>query len=116
MVWPLARSNAGRISSVAALMAVETKALISAACAGPLKCIAKATVAATAIRRIMSSRPSIGFEAFGSDHGLCGGRGEVFDQRFGARRVLRGRGKAGREYRLVLDVRRQRADDVDAGH
>jgi hypothetical protein len=31
MAWPLARSNGGSISSVAALIAVETNALISAA-------------------------------------------------------------------------------------
>jgi hypothetical protein len=30
MLWPLARSKAGRISSVAALTAVDMKALISA--------------------------------------------------------------------------------------
>jgi hypothetical protein len=73
MLCPLARSNGGMSSSVAALIAVEMNALISAACAAALVTSSAITTANTRISQLPShliqSAPSIDvFQRFSMCH------------------------------------------------
>src|SRR5215203_2163055 len=99
-----------------AFMAVETSALISAACARPPTTRLSAIVTMTASRRIASSIRVSSLQALRPEHRKGCGRGEKFDQRLGAIGILGGSGNAGREHRHRLNVGGQRTDDVDAGH
>src|SRR6266498_1256984 len=101
MMWPLARSNGGRISSVAALIAVETKALISAAGAAPE---ASASTAMVVIRSFcMTPTRSTRFEAFGLVDRSRRRRGQRLDQRYGCVHLLGASRNARRIGRDILE-------------
>src|SRR5262245_65977165 len=110
-VCPVARSNGGRNSSIAAFIAVVISALISAAPAAPDAASSETTIAA--ISFCMQCLPSCWIEAFGLVDRSRLRRGQRPDQRLGGFGFPGGDCDAGGVERGLLQVRRQHADDFD---